>query len=247
MSANWDSYLCTIDGEPASILVDLSLLNAPPLARHPLLGHARFTVDSPDARGFPEAEEYERLTAKEKHLADALSRDDFCVYAGRSMSAGRFDCFFYLRADSGRQWLERVRELDDAAEASVSEDRDWECYRVFLYPGPRDILSINNRRACEALAGQGDDPERSRQIEHLADFTSESGALHFTNALRDMDFCLSAPEAPEDGDPAGPFVFRVRFRRPDIPADLDELTFALACLAEDHAGIYRGWAAPVVA
>ena len=53
MTANWDSYLCAIDGKPASILVDLSLWDAAPMAGYPLLGHAGFEVAAPDAWGFP--------------------------------------------------------------------------------------------------------------------------------------------------------------------------------------------------
>lgn len=247
MSANWDSYLCSINGRPASILVDLSLLDAAPMADHPILGHAGFVVSNPDARGFPDEEEYGRLAAKEERLAGALSRDAFCIYAGRSMSAGRFDCFFYLKENTGRQWLDRVRELEDAAETSVSEDRDWDCYRSFLYPDARDLLAISNRRARAALAEQGDDPEQCRQIEHMADFTSESGALAFSEALRGMEFSPSPPEPAGDARPEDPFAFRVRFSRPDSPVDLDELSCALADLAGEHAGIYRGWTAPLVA
>ncbi len=96
-SGNWDSYLCTIDGKPASILVDLSLMDAAPMPDFPLLGHVGLAVAEPDAWGFPGEEEYGRLSALEDALTGGLLPDACCVYAGRSMSGGRFGCFFYLR------------------------------------------------------------------------------------------------------------------------------------------------------
>lgn len=283
MNANWDSYLCTIDGRPASILVDLSLQKAAPLAEYPLLGHARFTVAAPDSLGFPGEEEYARLAEQEHILAETLARDVEAVYAGRSISAGLFDCFFYLSKKAALTWLEQVRQLAESAQAGLSEDPDWDCYLSFLYPDAQAMLTISNRRACEELAEQGDDPEQSRTIEHLASFRSEAEALAFSEAVRGLDFSPSAPEAaphdpndpdnpdspnapnnpdnpdaPDDQDtPNNPdnsgseedtdFPFRVRFRRPDSPAELDQTTFALFALAREHAGIYGGWAAPVVA
>ena len=256
MTANWDSYLCTIDGRPASILVDLALWDKTPMEGYPLLGHAGFEVAAPDAWGFPGEEEYARLAAGEERLAEALCKDDACVYAGRSMSAGRFDCFFYLSRDTARTWLERVRELAETAETAVSEDPGWDCYRAFLYPDERGLLAISNRRACEALAGQGDDPEQSRAVEHLADFASEADALAFAEAVRGRGFAVSAPERQDDGqdnredserDNTPYAVFTVRFTRPDRPVEMDAITAPLADLAGEHGGAYRGWSAPVVA
>lgn len=248
MSANWDSYLCAVDGKPASILVDLSLWDAAPMADYPLLGHARFEIAAPDSYGFPGEREYERLADEEERLAEALCRDGLCVHAGRSMSAGHFDCFFYLRRESSRAWLERVRELSEGAEAGVGEDPAWDCYRAFLYPDEGALLAICNRRACDDLAQQGDDPEQSRIVEHLAEFAAETDALAFSRALRDMDFSVSAPVRGEDGEPdRGQHPYAVRFTRPDRPADMDEITASLAELAAGHAGRYRGWSAPVVA
>ncbi|MCL1939857.1 MAG: DUF695 domain-containing protein [Desulfovibrionaceae bacterium] len=259
MSGNWDTYFCQVDGSPASILVDLDLAEGAPHAAFPYMGYISVKVCFPDEHGLPGQEEYERLGELEDALESAITADDQAVYAGRSASSGHFDFFFYLR--SGEDWGTRAGEVmatfsEYAWESGRQDDPEWQGYSSFLFPDDYAMNGIQNRRALRELAEQGDDGQKSREIEHWAVFSSPEPAAAFSQAVREGGFSL-LPEPPVDSGeepvfgqlPVGlPEAWvSVRFSRPDTPEDIDAVTYPLVELVQAHGGAYQGWACPVVA
>jgi len=252
MSGNWDTYLCKVDGSPASMLVDLGLAEGAPHVAFPYMGYISVNLRFPDEHGLPRQEEYERLGEMEDALESALTADVQAVYAGRSALIGRFDCFFYLRSDKG--WESLVREVmaafpEYAWEAGCQDDPEWLGYISFLFPDDYDMTGIQNRRALRELAEQGDDGQRSREIEHQAVFSDPESAATFNQAIRESGFTLLGEEPVYGQLPAGlPEAWvSVRFSRPDTPEDIDAVTYPLVELVLAHGGTYQGWACPVLA
>lgn len=249
MSGNWDTYFCRVDGNPASILVDLALADVAPLAAFPVMGYLSVGLRLPDEHGLPARDEYERLGALEDHLERVLTAGAEAVYAGRSATAGRFDCFFYLR--DGEDWGTRAAGAMSCFpeydwEAGAQNDASWQAYSEFLFPDAYAMHGIQNRRALGDLLEQGDDPEKSRDIEHWAVFAGEAEAGNFARAVREKGFAvLSAPSPAESGG-APEREFFVRFSRPDAPEGIDEISYPLLELALEHGGAYQGWACPVM-
>jgi hypothetical protein len=262
MSGNWDTYFCQVDGSPASILVDLDLAEGAPHAAFPYMGYISVTLRGPDEHGLPGQEEYERLGELEDALESALTADARAVYAGRSASAGHFDFFFYLR--SGEGWGTRAGEImaafpEYAWESGQQDDPEWQGYISFLFPDDYAMNGIQNRRALRELAAQGDDAQKSREIEHWAVFSDPESAATFSQAVREGGFSPLPGLSPLSGDSGEDVVFgqlpsglpeawvSVRFSRTDAPEDIDAVTYPLVELVQAHGGAYQGWACPVVA
>lgn len=237
MTGDWDSYLCEIDGKPGSVIVDLSLFDAPDMSQRTLLGRVAFKIDAPDAFGFPDAEEYKRLEEHEKNMTAALCKDLDCVYAGRVINAGTIQCFFYLEESRADAWLARMREQKGATGSCVDADPAWECYKNLLYPDDITLLEITNRRACEQLAELEVDTAQVRTIEHVAEFESEANAIAFSTAVINQDFITADPRLAAENKA----VYSVRFSRPDAPDEIHGVTLSLDGLARQHSGTYRGW------
>jgi hypothetical protein len=269
---NWDSYFCRVEGNPASILVDLGRVADAPLPDLPLLGYVRFFLNAPDEHGFPRQAEYDRLAEMEDALEDALRTGLAAVYVGRSASCGRFDLFFYLPKDA--DWDARLRETlapfsEYAWEAGVQPDPEWEAYGQFLFPDSYAMLGIQNRRICRQLLDLGDDPAKSRRVEHWATFPDAASASAFSLAASRQGFHADevreedvADASPDSGrQPAAQFLADEESRadgaaalvlvqacvsRLDAPGEIDEATFVLTDLALAHGGVYEGWACPVM-
>ena len=68
MSKDWDSYLCEIDGKPASVFVDMGIAEDVPLQRLPVLAWVQLPLRSPTADGLADEAESATLQAIEQAL-----------------------------------------------------------------------------------------------------------------------------------------------------------------------------------
>lgn len=261
MTENWDVYFCTVDDRPASILVNLGCGEFAPMPGYPFMGYISLEVREPDENGFPGPGEFDELNALEDGLEAALSAGEKTVYVGRCATDGRLDFFYYLQ--SGEGWIDSVADFMDASsghvwDAGSAPDQEWSCYLEFLFPGERDMLAIQNRRACQRLRKSGDDTARARAIDHWLAFADEAAAAAFSAAAGERGYQVervqNAPgqEGAEDGAEDGAqapgrsfFVHGLRLSRTDAPDDIDAVSFTLAELAEESGGRYRGWSSPV--
>jgi len=51
MSENWDFYGLQVDGQPASIFVDLGIVQSAPIPSHPAMGYLRLIMRQPREDG----------------------------------------------------------------------------------------------------------------------------------------------------------------------------------------------------
>ena len=273
MTDNWDSYLCEVDGKPASILVDLGAVAHAPAPDFPCLGYVTISVRDPDENGFPRREEFEALSALEDALEASLTANRAAVHIGRCITDGRYELVFY--ATGVEDWNHRVAVAMESLppyewEAGAHYEPDWDSYLGFLFPGEQDLLIIQNRRLCRQLEGQGDTLEKSRLITHWLGFSDAEAGKAFCRAALERGFQVEEAGLIAD-DPAGtdlaglpgggpgsarlalnrldarPSAFQARVSRQDAPEQIDDVSFELLDMALEHGGEYRGWSCSIVA
>lgn len=247
MSGDWDFYLCRVDGEPASIFVDLGLARGAPLNGRPHMAYVRVYMRSPRPDGLSSPEEFDTLVRLENSLTSTLTGGNATSYVGRNTSGGCRDFYFYTEDPS--DWTPRVsKALADfdqyEYEAGSRPDSEWKTYLDFLYPSPDDMQRIQNRRVCEALQINGDALSEPREIDHWAYFPTEDSRTQFLNMINSQGFTVRALRRSEDSEnPYG-----VRFFRVDLPSfeTIDDLTLPLHRAAIAAGGDYDGWETRVV-
>lgn len=201
MSDNWDSYFCTVEDKPASIVVNFGLAAEGPDPEFPALCYISVFIREPDEQGFPGLEEEAELAAIEDSLVESFHAPDTGLCAGHCLTDGKLDVFFYLAdadnwADNAGAIMERFPDRE--WETAAHDDPDWELFFGFLYPDDVTMLSIQNRRVYDILDEMGDDPTKSRLIEHWADFPSQEKAETFGDAARSMGYTVESIGKAED-------------------------------------------------
>jgi hypothetical protein len=247
MTDNWDFYSLRVDGEPASIFVDLGIQPQVPLTTHPYMAYVRLHMNRPRPDGLSSQEEFDTLVEIEKSLETHLCSDKV-GYVGRNTSGGCRDFYFY--AATATNWKSKVDRTLSAFkgykyETGERSDAEWSVYLNFLLPGERDRQRIENRRVCEALEHRGDPLTLPREIDHWGYFPTLEAADAFIAATSAQGF--QARTKPAIGE--GPLRFGVQIWRIDTPsfAGIDDVTLPLFDAAKRHGGEYDGWECPVEA
>lgn len=242
MSENWDFYPCRVEDEPASIMLNLGLAKEAPVETLPDCTWLRVALKAPRPDGLSSSEEFDRLC----EIGDALeaavdeASTGLC-YVGRCTCAGRRD--FYAYAQSGVA-AEAVLSSVMAAfpeyefDTGHREDPQWRLYREFLYPTPRSMQMINNRRVLEALEKSGDPLAESRPIRHFVYFDANAQVEAFGQALAIAGFEIVGGQVDEQTGEQS-VVFE-RNESVDF-LHINQLTMQLLDLANSHGGNYDGW------
>jgi regulator of RNase E activity RraB len=247
MTDDWDFYALKVDGEPASIFVDLGIQAKAPLASHPIMAYIRLHMRNPRPDGLSSREEFDTLIDIEKQIEATLCGEDV-GFVGRNTSGGCRDFYFYT--SDLHDWRARVdralsRFEDYNYETGAREDAAWSTYFGFLLPGKIDRQRIENRRVCEALERHGDSLTAKREIDHWSFFPTQQAVDAYLAEVSAEGFQLRGLPVSEDG----PLRFGAQVWRVDVPtyANIDEITLPLYEAAERHGGEYDGWESPVEA
>jgi uncharacterized protein (TIGR01619 family) len=247
MADNWDFFLCRVNDKPASIMVNLALVDEAPIERLPYMAYVEVRLKSPDPNGLSSGKESTMLASIEDSLAANLSDEETAMYVGRNTSDGRRDFFFYIAHPTA--WENRVRQAMQSFQdydfaAGVRNEATWQTYFEFLYPSEIDRLCIENRRVCQTLKQNGDALTQEREIDHFAQFPDAASRSRFVDEALKLGFAARAttdPETPDGG-------FSIHLVRADIPdyANIDAITEPLFGLAKEFGGSYDGWGCPIV-
>lgn len=252
MTDNWDSYFCTVDDRPASVVVNLSLGAEDGISSFSVLCYVSIFLRNPDEQGFPDPDEEENIADMEDALVESFQAPDTGRCAGHCLTDGRLDIFFYL--ESGENWPENAAAVLDHFsshewEAGSHDDPEWELYFGFLYPDEISLLLIQNRRTCDMLEESGDDLSLTRRMEHWAAFPGREKAEVYANLVKEMGYAVENIEEGKDfmhneenaeNEPPSR-VWQVQISRPDCPEDCHEITQLLFGLAREQGGEYLGW------
>lgn len=243
----WDFYFCDVDSEPASIYVNLGLMQSPPIAERPVMAYARIRLPNPRPDGLSSDEDFDALAELEDVLVAGVAEKLDALFVGRNTSTGTRDFYFYLASED--DWVETVQGvLGETAfehQTGCRADPEWEVYGGFLYPSGRERQMIQNRRVCDLLESEGDALKQAREIDHWIYFKTSDAQLRFENEVTELGFSVRSRGEPNEEDALYSLqIFRVdELSRENI----DRISLELFDVALDLDADYDGWEAPVVA
>jgi len=241
MSDNWDFYFTQVDGQGASIFVDLGRAADAPDPSRSVMAHLRLHLRDPGPHGLSSQSEFDELNKVEDALT-RLEASSGAVYVGRNTCAGKRDFYFY--ASTAENWSKQVDAFMRAFpayryECSGRADPRWSVYRELLYPSDEDLQRIGNRRVCDSLANHGDALEVARPIDHFIYFSQEAARAAYAEAVTKLGCRIEQHIEPSDSDQR----LGLRISNVGVPslAEIDGLTLPLWRLAREHGGDYDGW------
>jgi regulator of RNase E activity RraB len=243
MSDEWDFYACQVDGNPASIFIDLGIRNRAPLPNMTELAWLRLYMRQPREDGLSSKEEFGRLNEIEEALnTAAIGNDATLVYVGRNTSDGCRDFYFY-----GANGVQAECQLSSAMvpfpeyefETGSRSDPGWSVYFTFLFPSKRSYRMILNNRVLETLASHGDKHEIERQVQHWIYFTSPHDRDRFYFTASQQGYRLV--DKRDDSDGERPFALQVERLNAVDPTTIHNAVLELFDLAQECNGDYDGW------
>jgi regulator of RNase E activity RraB len=240
--------MAEIDGDPASISLDLGASEHVPVEDHPLRLALRIAMKRPRPDGLRSSEEFDALSAIEDRLVESIGHEIEGWFVGRVLYRGSSDMFFYLPRPQ-RDDEERLSSCVEAAAGDyeitqrIDDDPKWDFYTDFLWPDRASHQAMGNRRVLAQLEQAGDDHELVRAVDHFAFFQDEKACRRFADRLREHGFTVEEPEHGEHG------AWALKFQRDDTLADgrIDEITTEILELMGDDDGDYDGWGCSVCA
>lgn len=148
----WDYFFCEVDGERATMAVDLSVTT--PQTERPHLVYLRI-FPSTWSKVTLEPDEEMRLFDEIETFVDRIAALHDAVYVGRATTSSTRS--YVLYAPEGkylRRWLQctfvTLAEYGYDHCAGTGPDPDWSVYRDFLSPGPNEQAAIAAGRALRA-------------------------------------------------------------------------------------------------
>lgn len=243
MSDNWDFYALRVDGEPASIFLDMGIAQDPPRSIYDHMGYLRIQMIRPRDDGLSSQEEFDDLIVLEDAVVAEITAGGATIYVGRNTSHGNRDLHFYTRDPATFEAAAAAAMKAFPAyswDSGTRADPEWKSYFGFLYPSPDDRQRMANRAVLRALSDRGDRSDLPREIDHLAVFASHQARETFAVFVSERGFTLT-DRSDDDG------AFRLYFVRSERPDQIDETTIELDAAARDRGGEYDGWGCEIEA
>src|SRR5215469_1539338 len=147
MGDEWGFYPCQVDGEPASIYLNMGIGRVAPLADFGTAARLRLRMNNPRPDGLSSHEEYDKLTAIEDALKEEIERNSATIYVGRNTSGGCRDFFFYTGDENAFHAAASAviaRFNNYRTETELWPDGEWRFYFDFLYPDDDQKQVIGN-------------------------------------------------------------------------------------------------------
>ncbi|MBK9036489.1 MAG: DUF695 domain-containing protein [Myxococcales bacterium] len=246
---DFDVYVATLDGKPASFVIDLAAAGHAPVATHPVLVRVRVPMLTPRPDGLRDAGEIEPLAELEDQLVDALETKVDAIYVGRMVHAGDLVLGLYV-PEAHRADLDRLSTLTGdpppgyAPTWSVEDDPGW-AFHEFLQPDAYARQAILNRRLVQQFTTSGDQLAVPRPIDHLAYFPSEAAAQAACARLRELGFQCDDIEGGRDDGAGDRECWSLEFHRDDalVGSRPDEFATQILDVILPLDGTYDGWGA----
>ncbi len=238
----WDFYFCTLNGQPAAVMLDLDLIRQVPDPARPFLWEVGITLRQPDADGFSTEPETPVLFALEDRLVQTLTDKADTRYVGRTTTARQRTFYFYAPVSFFLH--ETVGEALEAFpaypySAASRSDPGWDFYKEILYPAAQEWQRILTRRMHARLQADGLPPDLPLCIAHRLQFAREHDRSQAEPLLQAAGFLLSEREYLAEA----PFPFLLQAIREEAFTleDLQAVVQWLNQLADQWGGTYGGW------
>ncbi len=246
---NWKSYLSFVDDTPASILVDISLIDIAPVEELPLLLQISIKMKNPRENGLPSHEESNDvlypIDDKIQSVINDVKADILtagCIKTDGIMAL----CFYHNIQDSGKKLeleqliLDSMKEFD-GYQYSVSweEDEGWSFYANLLFPNAWEFQTIMSFDLLRQMASSGDDTSKPRMIDHF--IVCADAATQATIATEGTTLGFRTVSSLVNEERYG-----VELSQEGIPDNIDDIMWPLFELAQKHDVSYDGWGAVMV-
>lgn len=247
MQEYWELYMKTIDGNIASVLVNVGIAAELPSEDKFIVGFIKMKMKAPNDKGLISEDEEAQLSFIEDKIEMESLRYRIGSYVGKIVSNGEMTFIYYLKHDF--EWPDTVKAAmkefpSYGYEYGSKPDSEWDVYHKLLFPTSTQWQIIQNHKVCDHLKTQGDSLHLPRAIEHKAYFETAEKRDAFISAIEEEGFKVkSLMEANENTSMVG-----VSFYRQDKPFyyDIDSLTLHLIDLSLQNGGAYDGWETSIV-
>lgn len=239
----WDFYFSNVDDKAGSFYLDLGLSQIAPVHKMPHFFYVSLKMNDPREDGLSSNREYDKLIEIEDFLVNSLKDKHNIIYVGRLTSNGTRDFYFYT---SDTLLIEKtiseslVRFPDYQYEFEIKDDKTWSYYSDFIYPNPRQLQSILNRRVIDNLEKNGDKLTQPREVNHWIYFKAISDRDKYIEKVKEKGFKI---EETDKADPDKAFKYKLRISRVDNVGhnDVDDYVLYLWELANELGADYDGW------
>lgn len=241
----WDTYMAKMGNMPASVLVNLGLIEIAPDRRFPFLVITGPKTKNCTTMGLPDKEEIgvleEILTATGNFITGVTPK----VLAGTvTRNCERLN-YYYVKDTTGiRTALNRMytRSFKNYAYViGVKADPDWNSYRNFLFPDEETRNWMENDRILTAMLQAGDSLKGERQIDFLLSFRSDSDRSGLGKFAISRGYTVT--NSTGNTVPGAPFEVVVAERSVLKTDSINRRSMELKMSARNHNGYYDGWSA----
>lgn len=245
---HWEAYMAKVDGKPASVLVDLGLIDHAPDTRLPYLVVTGPIAKSCDGEGLPDTAEIAKL----EDILDAS--DNFITGLTPKVLAGTYthNCqrlnYYYVKDTMGiRNAIGRMynRNFPDCGFViSIRPDKEWRSYRTFLYPSEETFNWIENNKIILNLLEHGDDLTKQRNITFTLYFDKQENRTAFMEFAHKIGFDVVEMNFIKNGDvPYELKISKFTYVKSDI---IGEMTTEIKNEAKKYNAVYNGWESEVI-
>lgn len=238
----FDVYMASVDGAPASFVLDMGVAPHAPVQSHPLRLQVRVRLLHPLDNGLQAASELEAMGEVEDTVSGRISAVLDGIYVGRFTCESYTTYVFYLPAQAGRTTdpAPIIGDLGPYEWGWMAEnDPGWDYFVGFLYPDRLSFEAMANRKLIENLEAQGDRLEVARDIDHRAYFLSLEQAATAAAELRGLGYNTDEPTLLETPKRR----WALDFHRTDSLANgrPDEFCAEILNVVLPLEGTYDGW------
>ena len=244
---NWDFYFANVDDGKASVYLDLGLKSVAPVSGKENIFWISIMMNNPRADGLSSSEEAETLWEMEDLIVKEISSKHDVIYVGRLTNNNRRDLYFYFGSDKLiDSTLSKcmVRYPDYEYEFGINENDNWDSYFNFLYPSPRAIQRMQNRKVLEHMEKEGDKLLASRPVDHWIYFKTENDRKQYEREVNKLGF----KTVDKNSNDASEYKFKLVISRNDKVSgdEINDYTIELWELAKKYNGDYDGWETPLI-
>ncbi len=246
---NWDTYVANYENnKPGSTTLRLDLIKSAPLADYPILLILGVGFQSRMDDGFPEAESLESVYEISERLMNYVLENRDGILVGSFLHNNERIEYFYLKEDNN--FADSIKEFaaatfpDQKIGVKISPDKDWNCYKDFLYPSGEILDFMSDQNLVKRLQESGDNLQIPRRVEHFIYFKEEGELNCFKLACEELGFKMNSAKFVDNQ--SAPYELVV-YRREQVELNfIHPVANELRNLAKEHDGIYDGWETVVI-
>lgn len=236
---HWDFYFS--DNKVGSTAINLALKGIAPIKNKPNLARITLKMNNPQANGFSSQEESGILPQIENAIANQGKANNNSIHVARHTGGGNRTIYFYCDdTDSFNDLVCHVMAgfADYQYDIDFQEDKEWKVYSG-LYPSKWQFQFMMNRNVIHELIKNGDNLSQARPVEHTLLFKNKTDRKSFLKEAKKQGFTVCDQFYEKSLEAYGLEISRVD--KVDWKS-VDEYVFKLMNLAEQHHGLYGGWA-----